>query len=114
MDDVRPAMAACFGTGGAFGVGFNMGVAAGLLDEGIDCRRGPMIGTSAGGYTACALAAGITFEQIADLWTRYTESRRGWWLRCADLTEQIFNGTSGIDVATVVLNGRWRRQLLSA
>lgn len=115
MDDVRPAMAACFGGGGAFGIGFDMGVAEGLLDEGVDVRQGPMIGTSAGGYAVAALAGGIAFDQIADLWTRYTETHHGIWVRTADLTDQIYADAAATGVATVVLTlWRFRRRLLSA
>ena len=114
-DGARPGLAACFGGGGAFGIGFNMGVAAGLLDEGIDLRRGPMIGTSAGGYTVAALAGGIAFERVAELWTTYAETHRGIWVRTADLTEEIYHGVPRTDIATVALTlWGFRRRILRA
>lgn len=53
-------MATCFGGGGAFGIGFDMGVARALTEAGIPIRSGPMLGTSAGSWTAAALAVGPT------------------------------------------------------
>jgi len=52
----RSKVATCFGSGGAFGIGFNMGVARALLDAGIPLTSVPMLGTSAGAWTAAALA----------------------------------------------------------
>jgi predicted acylesterase/phospholipase RssA len=115
MANVRPAMVSCFGGGGAFGIGFNMGVAAGLLDESIDIRQGPMIGTSSGGYTVAALAGGIAFEHLADLWTKYTETHGSIWVRTADLTEEIYRDVTAAGIATVALTlWRFRRRLLRA
>ena len=47
----RRPIASCFGGGGSFGIGFGMGVVAGLRDAGIPVDQGPMLCTSAG---ACA------------------------------------------------------------
>jgi NTE family protein len=115
MSEDRRPLAVCLGGGGAFGIGFNMGVALGLREAGIDVTRAPMLGTSAGAYAAAALAAGITFDDIAQHWTRFVEvvGRRPW-VRTADLTDEIYGhatarGTSS--VAVRLLN--FRRTILS-
>jgi NTE family protein len=60
----RRPIASCFGGGGAFGIAFEMGVVAGLIDGGIPVDRGPMLGTSAGAWTAAALATGVSYERL--------------------------------------------------
>jgi hypothetical protein len=109
----RPAIATCFGGGGAFGMGFDLGVADGMLAEGVDLRKGPMIGTSAGGYTVAALATGIAFERIAELWSAYTATHGSIWVRTAELTEQIYGTATARGVASVALRlWTFRRVLL--
>jgi predicted acylesterase/phospholipase RssA len=63
----RPPIASCLGAGGAFGIGFEMGVVAALLESGIPVDRGPMLGTSAGAWTAAAVAVGIGYEELYTL-----------------------------------------------
>jgi NTE family protein len=115
MAEERSPLAVCFGGGGAFGIGFNMGVAAGLRDAGIDLRRVPMLGTSAGAYTAAALAADVGFEVVADRWEKFvTVVGRRLWVRTADLTEDLFDDTKGPGVASVALRLlSFRRTILS-
>ena len=62
-------MAACFGGGGAFGIGFDMGVARALTEAGIPVTSGPMLGTSAGAWTAAALAVGADLGDILAAWS---------------------------------------------
>lgn len=64
----RPHVATCFGGGGAFGIGFNMGVARALSDAGIPVSSGPTLGTSAGAWTAAALAVGADLADILAAW----------------------------------------------
>ena len=66
--DRRPKVAACFGGGGAFGIGFNLGVARALMEAGIPITAGPMLGTSAGAWTAAALAVGVGLADIEATW----------------------------------------------
>jgi predicted acylesterase/phospholipase RssA len=53
-----------------------MGVADGLKEGGIHVDRGPMLGTSAGSWTAAALATGITCDEIFDLWDAHADMPR--------------------------------------
>src|SRR5256885_10779685 len=57
-------ISSCFGSGGAFGIGFDMGVVTALIDSGIPVDKGPMLGTSAGAWTAASVAAGLTWDQL--------------------------------------------------
>ncbi len=63
-----PAVTTCFGGGGAFGIAFNLGVAAALQGAGIPVHDGPMLGTSAGAYAAAAIAQSKSLDQIAEAW----------------------------------------------
>jgi Patatin-like phospholipase len=67
-DRPRPALASCFGAGGAYGIAFVLGVASGLAESGIDVRTGPMIGTSSGAYAAAALATDVDFDAVMAAW----------------------------------------------
>jgi predicted acylesterase/phospholipase RssA len=51
-----------YGGGGAFGIGFNLGVAHGLAAAGVAVAAAPALGTSAGSWAASAMALGIEFE----------------------------------------------------
>ena len=66
----RPSTVTCFGGGGAFGIAFNLGVARALQDGGMALEDGPMLGTSAGSWTAAALATGMTLEDLVPTWER--------------------------------------------
>jgi NTE family protein len=56
-----------YGGGGIVGIAYTLGVAAGLAESGIDVATAPALGTSAGAWTASALALGTTFEELAAL-----------------------------------------------
>jgi hypothetical protein len=113
MAERRAVLAVCFGGGGAFGIGFNMGIADGMLQEGVDVRSGSMIGTSSGSYAAAALATGVSFDRLAEQWTTYTASlRRSLWVRTADLTEVVFGTATGAGVTTVALRLLTLRRVL--
>lgn len=87
----RAKLVMCFGGGGGFGFGFNRGVADGLIDAGIDVVNAPKTGTSAGAITAASLAAGLTFDAVADAWEAYNAATdKSWFVRVADLTEAVF------------------------
>jgi NTE family protein len=104
MTNRREPLAMCFGGGGAFGIGFNMGVADGMTEDGVDVRAVALMGTSAGSYAAAALAAGISFHRLADDWAAYTASLpRSFWVRTADLTGVVFGPATAPGVSTVAL-----------
>lgn len=65
--DARPRLSAAFGGGGVFGIGYSMGVASVLMESGIDLGHTQMIGTSAGSWTAAAIATGTSFERLRDV-----------------------------------------------
>jgi predicted acylesterase/phospholipase RssA len=83
----RP-IASCFGGGGAFGIGFEMGVVAGLLDGGIPVDKGPMLGTSAGAWTAACVATGITHDQLLTMSS--SDARSDEPARVIELTRAVF------------------------
>ena len=60
----RHPLAMVYGGGGVFGIAYTAGVAAGLADTGIDVTSAPSLGTSAGSWTASALALGLTYEDF--------------------------------------------------
>jgi len=112
----RPPIAVCFGGGGAFGLGYNMGVAAGLSERGFDLRRMPLLGTSAGAHTAAAIDNGLAFEHVAGLWEQAVSgaSRRR---RSSgiDLSGPIYVTRGDTDVGAVAVRLlTWRRHVLSA
>lgn len=63
----RHPLAMVYGGGGVFGIAYNCGVAAGLADTGIPVALAPSLGTSAGSWTASALALGLDYDDFADV-----------------------------------------------
>jgi len=56
-----------YGGGGVVGIAYTFGVASGLAAAGIPVAGAPSLGTSAGSWTASALALGLTYQDLADL-----------------------------------------------
>jgi predicted acylesterase/phospholipase RssA len=96
----RP-IASCFGGGGSFGIGFGMGVVAGLMDAGIPVEQGPMLGTSAGAWTAAAVAAGVTHDDLLGLSDSYEATDEP--MNVIDLTRAVFGEHRDDRVSSVVL-----------
>jgi NTE family protein len=92
------------GGGGAFGIAFHLGIAAGLDDAGIDISGAPMIGLSAGSYAAAALATATPLPQIAEAW-RYVDSRtaRGELVSGIRISERVFGDARATNVTAVSL-----------
>jgi predicted acylesterase/phospholipase RssA len=107
----RPRTAACFGGGGAFGIAFNLGVATALQDHGIPVEQGPMLGTSAGSWTAAALATGLTLQDLVPTWSRPApEGRR----RVIDSSREVWGSQRDSRVTGIALQvPLGRRRLLS-
>jgi len=97
----RRPIASCFGGGGSFGIGFGMGVVAGLRDAGIPVDHGPMLGTSAGSWTAAAVAAGATHDDFLRLVDFYEPSDDP--VRVIDMTRAVFGEHRDDRVSGVVL-----------
>ena len=96
----RP-ISSCFGGGGSFGIGFCMGVVAGLRDAGIPVERGPMLGTSAGSWTAAAVASGVSHDDLLTLSEFYEPSDDP--VRVIEMTRAIFGEHRDDRVSSVVL-----------
>lgn len=62
----RHPLAMVYGGGGVFGIAYTSGVAAGLADAGLPVGSAPSLGTSAGSWTASALALGLAYEDFAN------------------------------------------------
>ncbi len=63
----RHPLAMVYGGGGVFGIAYSSGVAAGLADTGIEVASAPSLGTSAGSWTASALALGMDYDDFSDV-----------------------------------------------
>ncbi|WP_460795057.1 patatin-like phospholipase family protein [Nocardioides pacificus] len=60
----RHPLAMVYGGGGVFGIAYTAGVAAGLAATGVPVATAPSLGTSAGSWTASAVALGMTYEDM--------------------------------------------------
>jgi predicted acylesterase/phospholipase RssA len=81
--DGRPALVAArhplamvYGGGGVFGIAYTAGVATGLAAEGVPVASAPALGTSAGSWTASALALGLSYDDIAAVSSPRVPTRR--------------------------------------
>jgi len=63
----RPPLAMVYGGGGLVGIAYTAGVAAGLAATGIRTATAPALGTSAGSWTASAVALGLAFDDFRGL-----------------------------------------------
>jgi hypothetical protein len=95
-------VASCFGGGAAFGIGFNLGVAHALTDNGIPVADGPMLGSSAGSWTAAALVTDVSFDQIMDLFDRNPRTSAP--VKVIELTSAVFGDRMDPRVTGVALH----------
>jgi NTE family protein len=88
MSTTRSPIAAVYGGGGLFGIGYTMGVTEALVDAGIDLAHVPSLGTSAGSWAAAGLAHHIRFldalEVMEDVVPRIPDPRSGRLERVSD------------------------------
>lgn len=63
----RHPLSMVYGGGGVFGIAYGAGVAKGLAEEGIEVRRAPALGTSAGSWVASAVALDLDYPDFADM-----------------------------------------------
>ncbi len=66
---------------------FNAGVADALVDSGIRVADGPMIGSSAGSWTASSLVCGLTFDDVLDAWESHQMDRP---VRVIDIARPLY------------------------
>jgi predicted acylesterase/phospholipase RssA len=108
---VREPLTACFGGGGIFGIAFNLGVAHGFQDRGIPLGRSPMVGTSAGSWTAAALATGKPMSELIATWENFVPTGR---VKAIELSHKAFGEErSPLVTAVAVRIPTFRRHLLS-
>lgn len=84
----RHPLAMVYGGGGVFGIAYTAGVAAGLMDTGIPAATAPSLGTSAGAWTASALALGLGFDDFQGVRSPKVPNLRPGVL--AEIARQIF------------------------
>ena len=85
---LRHPLAMVYGGGGIFGIAYTAGVAAGLAATGLQTAAAPALGTSAGSWTAAAVALGLTFEDFKALRSPSVPNLHGGVL--ADIARQLF------------------------
>ena len=107
----RHPLAMVYGGGGVFGIAYTAGVATGLAEAGIPVATAPSLGTSAGSWTASALALGLTYDDFASLRSPRVPTRRTGVL--ADVGRQLFGEQSHplVSVSAVCVRTR-RRHIL--
>jgi NTE family protein len=88
MRTTRSPIAAVYGGGGLFGIGYTMGVTEALVDAGIDLSHVPALGTSAGSWAAAGLAHHVRFLDalgaMEDVVPRVPDPRSGRLERVSD------------------------------
>lgn len=100
-----------YGGGGVFGIAYTAGVAQGLADRGVPVATAPALGTSAGSWTASALALGLTYDDFEGLEAPPVPTRRPGIL--ADIARQLFGEASHplVSVSAVCLRSGRRHVL---
>ncbi|MET0711806.1 MAG: hypothetical protein ABWZ30_04820 [Jiangellaceae bacterium] len=83
-------MTVTLGGGGAYALGFNLGIADGLRRGGIDISKAPLMGTSGGAHSAVAIATGMTFDEVAAIWQPYVDSCGPLWVKALPLADQLY------------------------
>jgi NTE family protein len=104
----RHGLAMVYGGGGVFGISYTAGVAAGLEAAGIPVREAPALGTSAGSWTASALALGLGYDDLAVLTSPRVPTQRTGIL--ADLAREVFGEATHPRVAISAVYVKSRRR----
>lgn len=114
--EARASIAAVYGGGGIFGIGYTLGIAEALVDGGVELGDVQAVGTSAGSWAAAGLALGIRFldalEVIEDDVPRFPDPRVG---RLRGVAAELFGADTfcpSVDVIACSLP-RLRRCVLS-
>lgn len=104
----RHPLAMVYGGGGVFGVAYNCGVAAGLAEAGVAVPTAPSLGTSAGSWTASALALGLTYDEMAEARSPSVPTRKSGIL--ADIARELFGEATHPSVSVSAVCVRTRRR----
>lgn len=100
-----------YGGGGVVGIAYTAGVAEGLASTGIAVHQAPALGTSAGSWTASALALGMSYADLVGLPVPPLPSARTGVL--ADIARQVFGeATHPLVSVSAVCLGSGRRHIL--
>jgi predicted acylesterase/phospholipase RssA len=83
-------MTVTLGGGGAYALGFNLGIARGLQMSGIDISKVPLMGTSGGAHSAVAIATGMTFDEVAEIWQPYVDACGPVWVKALPLADELY------------------------
>ena len=86
----RPPLVVTLGGGGAYALGYCIGIADGLRSRGIDLSRSPLMGTSGGSHAAVAIACGMSYDQVAAIWQPYVETCGSLWVKALPLAELLY------------------------
>jgi NTE family protein len=107
----RHPLALVYGGGGVFGIAYTAGVAAGLAETGVPVAVAPALGTSAGSWTASAVALGLTYDDFMAVQSPSVPNRRTGLL--AQIGRELFGEASHplVAVSAVCLRSR-RRHIL--
>lgn len=110
LHDLHP-LSMVYGGGGVFGIGYSAGVAHGLAAGGIAVARAPALGTSAGSWTAAAVALGLDYDDVAAIDPPPIPNRRSGVL--AEKARAVFGEATHplVSVSAVCLSSR-RRHIL--
>ena len=104
----RHPLAMVSGGGGVFGIAYTSGVAAGLAAAGVPVAGAPSLGTSAGSWTASAIALGLSYDDFADVRSPRVPTRREGVL--AEVARQLFGEQRHPLVAVSAVCVRSRRR----
>jgi NTE family protein len=104
----RHPLTMVYGGGGVFGIAYTAGVAAGLMAAGIPVASAPALGTSAGAWTASALALGLGYSDFLAITPPSVPNRRSGIL--AELARELFGEARHPLVAVSAVCVRTRRR----
>lgn len=107
----RHPLAMVYGGGGVFGIAYTAGVAAGLEATGIPVSTAPSLGTSAGAWTASAVALGMRYTDL--MHTRAPSVPNLRYGVLAEIAREIFDeATHHLVSVSAVAVGNGRRHIL--
>lgn len=107
----RHPLAMVYGGGGVFGIAYTAGIAAGLAAVGIPVATAPALGTSAGSWTAAAVALGLSYDDFRSVRSPSVPNRHYGVL--ADVARELFGeATHPLVAVSAVCLRTGRRHIL--